>query len=71
MLRHHGDGHEREMKREERINENKCSADSNVNTSRCHFIPYLIELYTFSLTPAQPVHVFQLLDRAGRWEDAM
>ena len=65
MLRHHGDGHEKGMEREQRINEDKCSADSNVNTSRRHYIPYLIELYTPTLIPAQSVQVFQLWNGAG------
>jgi len=65
VLRHHGDGHEKGTEREQRINEEKCSADSKVNTSRCHYIRYLMKLYTPSLTPAQFVQVFQLWNGAG------
>lgn len=36
-----------------------------MNISRHHYIPYLIELYTPSLTPAQSRQVFQLWNGAG------
>lgn len=68
MLRHHGDGREKGMGREQRINEDKCSADSNVNTSRRHCTPYLIELYIHSLTPAQSMQVFPALEWGWREE---
>lgn len=53
------------MEREQRVNEDECSADSNVNMPRCPYIAYLMEIYTLSLTSAWFIQVFQLWDRDG------